>query len=179
RLCSGETSNLFFITKLKCFVIACSCLLTCMDGPFFEQTGVFVKLPTMSSSVLPWNREHCLLLQHEYKTCFTPQMPCRISPSCCPHTGASRAARLGAARMRRGCASTLHTRRPPPGRERQGVFLRSFSPAINVWDFPMKAEKTEIHAGGGTGLDPPEFPPFCSWNAVSCQAARWREIGEL
>ncbi|MED6240035.1 hypothetical protein ATANTOWER_015108 [Ataeniobius toweri] len=48
--------------------------------------------------------------------------------------GTSRAAWIVAA-----LSSPLHAL-SPPSREGQGVFLRSFSPAINVWDFPMKTD---------------------------------------
>lgn len=38
-------------------------LLTCVDGPLFEQTCVLVQLPAVSSGMLPGNWEHRLILE--------------------------------------------------------------------------------------------------------------------
>uniref|UniRef100_A0A3Q3N944 Uncharacterized protein n=1 Tax=Mastacembelus armatus TaxID=205130 RepID=A0A3Q3N944_9TELE len=40
-----------------------SCLLTCVDGPLLEQTGVFVQLPAVTGCVLPGDGEHRLVLE--------------------------------------------------------------------------------------------------------------------
>lgn len=40
-------------------------LLTCVDGPSFEQTSVLVHLPAVSSCMLPGNGEYFLLLENK------------------------------------------------------------------------------------------------------------------
>uniref|UniRef100_A0A8B9RJE7 Uncharacterized protein n=1 Tax=Astyanax mexicanus TaxID=7994 RepID=A0A8B9RJE7_ASTMX len=37
--------------------------LTCVNGPLFEQTSVFVHFPAVTGSVLPRNGEHFLILK--------------------------------------------------------------------------------------------------------------------
>lgn len=39
-------------------------LLTCVDGPLFEQTCILVQLPAVSSCMLPGDCEHFLILEN-------------------------------------------------------------------------------------------------------------------
>ncbi len=50
----------FYVQRLRVY----SRLLTCVDGPLFEQTCVLVQLPAVSCGMLPGNGEHRLILQN-------------------------------------------------------------------------------------------------------------------
>lgn len=44
---------------------------TCVNGPASEQTGIFVDVPAMLGSMLPWNLEDHLLLNGTHRHKYT------------------------------------------------------------------------------------------------------------
>lgn len=38
-------------------------VLTCVDGPLLEETGVLLQVPAVTGCMLPWNGKHGLLLE--------------------------------------------------------------------------------------------------------------------
>lgn len=56
-------ADVFFYVFVFFSFVFLAHMLTCVDGPLLEETGVLLQVPAVTGCVLPWNSKHGVILE--------------------------------------------------------------------------------------------------------------------